>query len=56
MSKTLIGTEESAAAVIWRCPVNNILRKILKILRKTPVLESFFDEVLDTETYDFIKK
>ena len=28
MNKTLVGTEESAGAVIWRCSVNKVFWKI----------------------------
>ena len=52
MNKTLVKTEESAGAVIRR----KFFEKLRKFLRKTPVLESLFNEVSGIETGNFIKK
>ena len=50
MDKTLVGTEESAGAVIQRYSVNKVFRKIVQSLQKIPVLESVFNEASGLET------
>ena len=48
MDETLLGTEESAGAVIRWCSVNKVFRKIV-------ALESCFYKVLGVETGNFIE-
>ena len=55
--KTLVGMEESAGAVIWSCSVKKVsLKKLYKIHRKIPMLESLYNEVSGLETSIFVKK
>ena len=54
--KTLVGMEESAEAVIWRCSVNKVFRKIGQNSQKIHVLESLFNEVSGLETFSVVKK
>ena len=41
MNKILVGTKESAGAVIWRCSVNKIFRKIAQNSQKNIFLMKF---------------
>ena len=55
--KTLVGMEESAGAVIQSCSVKKVsLKKLYKIHRKIPMLESLYNEVSGLETSIFVKK
>ena len=38
MAKTLVGTEQSAGAVIQRCSVNKVFRKVVQFLMKLQAL------------------
>ena len=54
MDKTLVGTAESAGAVIRSCSVR-FFEKLRNIHKNIPVLESLFNEVSGLETCNFIK-
>ena len=56
MDKTLVGMEESAEAVIWKCSVNKVFWKIAKNSQENTWLESLFNEVSGLEICNIVKK
>ena len=56
MYKTLVGMEESAGVVIWRCSVNKVFWKIAKKIAELPVPLSLFNEVPGLEICNVVKK
>ena len=54
--KTLVGTEESAEAVNWRCSANKALRKIAENPQEIPVPESLFNGVSGLEICNTVRK
>ena len=55
MYKTLVGMEESAGVVIWRCSVSKAFWKIAKKIAKLPVLLPLFNEVSGLEICNVVK-
>ena len=56
VDETLVGTEESTGAVIRRCSVNKVFSEFTENHRKTPMSESLFNEALDLQTCNVVKK
>ena len=55
MDETLVGTEESAVAVIRRCSVNKAFWKILQNSQENTCAGVSFNEFSGVETCNFIK-
>ena len=56
MVKILVGMEESVGAVIQRCSVNKVLKKLQKTHWKLPVLEYPFNEISAHKTGNVFKQ